>query len=217
MLLVIKKLKNFLKIDETKIEGKPELIYFNAQGRAEQIRLALHYAGVEFLDTRLDFNKFGEKKQAGEFTYGSLPIYKEGDFQLAQGPVICYYVGKKNGLVPKDVKEDSECFSILLSCEDLRMSFFNFYFCKNEEEKKKNFFSYENFAKLWIQNMEKLVKSTGFIFENRITVADLTVFDILNNFIKTSKIPIELPEKLSLLNNHIWNDRKLSNILIKKR
>jgi hypothetical protein len=132
---------------------------------------------------------------------------------ITKGPVICYYVGKKNGLIPKDSYEDSTCFSIILACEDLRMSFFKFYFCKNEEEKKQLFLNYENYLKQWLQNMDKLIKDDGHFFEERTTAADLCVFDVINNIILPSQTSAQIPVKLSLLHNNLLNDKKLSKLI----
>jgi len=51
-----------------------KLYYFDAGGRAEVSRLALHISGVKFDDVRLSFAEFGQKKQAGFFKYGSVPV-----------------------------------------------------------------------------------------------------------------------------------------------
>jgi hypothetical protein len=76
--------------------SKPELIYFNAKGRAEQIRLCLVHAGVDFTDTRLSgFEEFGKRKMEGEFLFGSVPVLKDGDFQLAQGCGKFFFKNKK--------------------------------------------------------------------------------------------------------------------------
>ena len=39
-----------------------KLYYFDAGGRAEVSRLALHISGVKFDDVRLSFAEFGQKK-----------------------------------------------------------------------------------------------------------------------------------------------------------
>jgi hypothetical protein len=49
------------------------LTYFDVAGRAEMIRIALHHAGVEFVDNRLSFAEFGAAKAAGKYPLG-VPI-----------------------------------------------------------------------------------------------------------------------------------------------
>ncbi len=47
-----------------------KLFYFDNGGRAEAIRLALSYGGVQFEDIRLTREEFAEKKAAGFFKFG---------------------------------------------------------------------------------------------------------------------------------------------------
>ena len=48
-----------------------KLIYFNAYGRAEAIRMLLNHAKVAFEDERIsDFAAFGARKAGGEFPIG---------------------------------------------------------------------------------------------------------------------------------------------------
>ena len=57
-----------------------ELIYFDLQGRATQIRVMLKMAGIEFTDTRLSKEEFGEKKPSfEESALGQLPVLKVND------------------------------------------------------------------------------------------------------------------------------------------
>ena len=48
--------------------GKPKLVYFDLQGRAQAIRYLLAYKGIEYEDIRLSFPEWGEAKMAGTYT-----------------------------------------------------------------------------------------------------------------------------------------------------
>eukprot|EP00463_Aulacantha_scolymantha_P002656 TRINITY_DN33_c0_g1_i16.p1 TRINITY_DN33_c0_g1~~TRINITY_DN33_c0_g1_i16.p1 ORF type:complete len:189 (+),score=29.74 TRINITY_DN33_c0_g1_i16:166-732(+) len=62
------------KGDGSELEMKGmELVYFDAKGRAESIRIALHFAGIEFRDVRLDRETFGKMKKNGLFPFGQVP------------------------------------------------------------------------------------------------------------------------------------------------
>ena len=61
----------------------PKLVYFGLAGRAEPIRMALGLKNVDFIDQRLSFEEFGQKKAAGELPLGSVPIW------LEQGITLC--------------------------------------------------------------------------------------------------------------------------------
>jgi glutathione S-transferase len=154
-------------------------------------------------------------KAKGEFTFGSLPVLREKDdegkvtFQIAQGSAIAYYVASLFDLTPKEKKDDSISLSILLSCEDVRISAYKFFFCKDEEEKKKLFEATQTYVKTWLTNIEKLIGEKGFFFEDRVTVADLVVFDVLHNIV--SKTGVDLPEKVSALKKTLSEDKNISS------
>ena len=59
---------------------KVELIYFDLQGRATQTRIMLKMAGIEFTDTRLSKEEFGEMKASlEESALEQLPVLKVND------------------------------------------------------------------------------------------------------------------------------------------
>ena len=60
-----------------------KLEYFPLHGRAIMIRMALAYCDVEFEDSQISFPEFGQKKAAGEYQYGQLPVmYLDDGTQL---------------------------------------------------------------------------------------------------------------------------------------
>ena len=74
---------------------KVELIYFDLQGRATQARVMLKMAGIEFTDTRLTKEEFGEKKPSfEESALGQLPVLKVDDkakdFKLCPTSSLCF-------------------------------------------------------------------------------------------------------------------------------
>jgi glutathione S-transferase len=79
-----------------------KVIYFNMGGRAEPIRLALHYAGVQFEDVRLTGAEFGEKKAAGYFKFGQVPVVEIDGKQFAQSAALLTWAGKHSDLYPQD-------------------------------------------------------------------------------------------------------------------
>ena len=49
-----------------------KLYYFDIYGRAEAIRLLLHYAKVDYVDERLKGHEFQEMKS--KFEFGQVPV-----------------------------------------------------------------------------------------------------------------------------------------------
>ena len=77
-----------------------ELIYFDFTGRAEPIRIMLHAAGIDFLDTRID----GKDWQAIKPTMplGFVPVLKIGGREYSQSAALMRFAAKKSGCYPTD-------------------------------------------------------------------------------------------------------------------
>lgn len=99
---------------------KPRLTYFNAPAsRGEECRLALHIAGVDFEDVRLDRAGWAALKPNTPF--GQLPTYEvPGRPVLAQSNAILAFVGGTHGLHPTDAFEAARHLGMMEAVEDLR-------------------------------------------------------------------------------------------------
>ena len=77
---------------------KIRLIYFDIEGKAEAIRLALFAAGIPFEDVRVDHKDGSFQSIKSTLMFGQLPCLRvgEGDraFELVQSAAILRYVGK---------------------------------------------------------------------------------------------------------------------------
>ena len=82
--------------------GKPKLVYFDLQGRAQAIRYLLALKGIEYEDVRVSFEDWPAAKAAGTYTPvgGSLPSWVEVDGRKKnQGQAILNYLCKQHGAV----------------------------------------------------------------------------------------------------------------------
>jgi len=76
-------------------ERKPaiQLTYFDIQGAAEKVRLALVLGGIPFSDERVPFDKWGEMKP--KTPYGQLPTMTiDGGEPMAQSDAMLRFAGK---------------------------------------------------------------------------------------------------------------------------
>lgn len=66
--------------------------YWNIKGDAEQIRVLLHYAGMDFLDKRYDYGpapdyscaEWSNDQRELDLPSADLPYYIEGDLKLVE-------------------------------------------------------------------------------------------------------------------------------------
>jgi glutathione S-transferase len=72
-----------------------KLTYFNIQGAAEKVRLALVLKGVEFEDERVSFDQWSELKPKTKF--GQLPMMTIGETEVAQSDAMLRYVASLPG------------------------------------------------------------------------------------------------------------------------
>ncbi len=161
-----------------------ELTYFDiAASRGEECRLALHVAGVAFEDHRLKRDEWGALKPTTP--YGSLPVLEvEGKGVLAQSNAILGYIGRTWGLMPTDPFEAARHDAVMSAVEELRAKLDPSMRTNDEAEKKR---MREELVAGWMQawgrHMEAQIAGP-FVGGERISVADLKLFVVLNWFAK---------------------------------
>ena len=99
---------------------KAKLIYFDAPvSRGEECRLALHLAGIEFEDVRINAAAWPAMKE--EMPYGGLPVLElPGHASLAHSNAILVLIGRRHGLHPADDFEAARHEGMMQHVEDLR-------------------------------------------------------------------------------------------------
>lgn len=83
--------------------SKPQLVYFDIRGRAEAIRLLLEEVGVEYDDLRISRHEWAELQPRTPF--GQLPLFREGDLELAQSHAILRHLARVHDLDGRDEPE----------------------------------------------------------------------------------------------------------------
>lgn len=162
-----------------------KLTYFDmSASRGEECRLALHVAGVEFVDERLKRNEWLERAPGTPF--GSLPVLEvEGKGVLSQSNAILCFVGRAHGLHPADPWEAARHEAILCAVEDLRDRIGWTMEMKDPDQKRR---AREELAsgrmQSWGANLEKQLSDGPFFAGERIQVVDIKLYVLMNWFVK---------------------------------
>jgi glutathione S-transferase len=161
-----------------------KLSYFDFAGsRGEECRLALHLAGLEFDDERLTFKDWAPRKASSPF--GSMPVlHVEGKGDLAECNAILVYIGRRCDLHPSDPWQAALHEQLLSAGEGLRSKVFPVLSIKDESEGKT---ARQGLAsgllRTWGQGVEQLLGSGPFVAGDKIQVADLKLYMLVNWFV----------------------------------
>jgi len=154
---------------------KPKLTYFDAPvSRGEECRLALHLAGVDFLDNRLGRDAWMALKPMSPF--GSVPIFEmEGHPPLAQSNAILELIGRLHGLHPADPHEAARHLEMMCHVEDLRGQLNpTMRMADGDEKRQAREALATGYLPLWAANTEKHLLGDGpFFAGDQLHVVDL--------------------------------------------
>jgi glutathione S-transferase len=162
-----------------------KLTYFEASvSRGEECRLALHLAGVDFVDHRIKGPQWSDLKPRTPF--GSLPVLEvEGKGQLGQSNAILCFVGRAHGLHPSDPWEAAQHEAILAAVEELRDRIGPTLTMKDPDEKRR---AREELARgymqAWGASVEKQLGDGPYVAGEHINVADIKLYVAGNWFAK---------------------------------
>jgi len=157
---------------------KPTLTYFNGRGLAELSRLCLAEAGFEYEDKRVTDDEMKAMKASGELPFGQVPVYREGDFQLAQSVAIARYIADLGGFRGSCRQSRAKADMVVDSVSDIMRAAMPHRYILPEADRPaaKAKFEAEEIPK-WLGFMEKLLEQNGDFYVNgKFTFADLAVF-----------------------------------------
>ncbi len=157
------------------------LTYFDFPGgRGEDCRIALHLAGVPFVDDRVGADW---AKRRDETPFGALPVLSvEGKGSIGQSNAIVGYIGREHGLLPTDSWERARHEAILGAAEDLR-ALVDVTLDLDPEAKRK---AREHLATVdvpaWAGRVERLLGDGPFFGGRELSVADLKLYVVMRWF-----------------------------------
>jgi len=160
--------------------AKPRLTYFDAPAsRGEECRLALHCAGVDFEDVRIQRADWPALKPTTPF--GGLPVLEmPGHPPLGQSNAILALIGRQYGLHPKDLFEAARHEAMMCHVEDLRTVIGLTLRITDEAEKKK---AREplvaSFLPTWAEKAEKQIGEGPLFAGAKLHVVDFKLYMIV--------------------------------------
>jgi len=119
-----------------------KVVYFNATGKAETMRMIFKVAGVEFEDVRLESDQFTiTPEMKAELPFGQLPVLEVDGVKLAQSNACARYLARKFNLAGKSDFEQAQVDMLVDCFEDSSKPLIALYYekdeTKNAEMKKK--------------------------------------------------------------------------------
>jgi glutathione S-transferase len=164
---------------------KPTLTYFDFSGsRGEECRLALHLAGVDFVDHRLKAGPaWLELKPTTPF--GSLPTLElPGKGTFAQSNAILVMVGRKHGLHPTDDFEAARHEALLAFAEELRHHVNPILRLKDEPERTTRRTELATtYVPTWAGYVERQLGDGPFVAGAKLHVVDLKLYMVMRWFV----------------------------------
>ena len=154
--------------------NKPKLLYFDAPvSRGEECRLALHIAGVDFEDVRIQRQDWPAIKP--KMPFGSVPVLEiEGRPALAQSNAILTFVGRQHGLHPTDLFEAARHEAVMAHVEDLRTNVSPTIRIADESEKRKARETLvESYLPNWADKTERQLGAGPFFAGEKLHVVDI--------------------------------------------
>jgi glutathione S-transferase len=171
--------------------NKPKLTYFNAPvSRGEECRLALHVAGVDFDDVRIESADWPAMK--AQTPYGGLPVLElPGHPPIAHSNAILVLIGRRHGLHPADDFEAARHEGMMQHVEDLRAKVTPTIRMGEAEKKAAREALVADYLPAWAGYAEKNIAGSPFFAGVKLHVVDLKLHMAVRWFIggKVDHIP----------------------------
>jgi len=160
---------------------KLRLLYFDLPGRAEPIRLALHAAGIQFEDERVNFPAWIKMKS--ESPFGQLPVLHVGSQSMAQSSGLLRYVGRLSETYPEDPLLALKVDEIVSGVNDVTQAIYNTFPMEGSAQAAAR----EELKKAKLPGMLKALDarialysgSAGFSVGNSLTIADTALLGLM--------------------------------------
>ena len=149
------------------------------RGRAEPIRFALAAANLNFENAIVsEKNDLAKLRKDGRLKYGQLPMLEIDGMELVQSGSILRYVARKGNLYPSPPKDQYLVDVICDGVNDMRSSVIGFPFDASVDTLKEDV---QRLVPRYFTPFEThLRESKSDFFLDRVTVADVVLFEVLD-------------------------------------
>ena len=177
-----------------------KLTYFAFDGgRGEPVRIALHAAGVDFEDERLNFAEFSEMRQTTPFN--ALPVLEVDGAVFTQTNSLLRYVGKLAGLYPADHLQALYCDEVMSVFEDINHQVGQTFGMQGEALRLAREKLTDGWLTVFLQGLDRLLARGGgeYFADHQLTVADLKAFVQVRSLRSgiLDHVPTDLVDRLS--------------------
>jgi len=180
-----------LKGDSMKEQEPIKLYFYNVTFYAQQIRFALAAANLDFTEEHAAaYPPTPEERAAwrklGGNTTNNVPMLQIGDKFYCQSSAILRTVGRMGGLIPANEKDlDAMYFTdkLIADAEDFRIEAYKSMVGWGATKEDAEHFE-KDVVPLHLANMERQLKEAGsnFFLGDTLTVADITIYDVVVYF-----------------------------------
>ncbi|CAH2246216.1 jg3689 [Pararge aegeria aegeria] len=184
--------------------------YFPVKALGEAVRMLLAYGGQEFEDNRVPMEKWPEFKPSTPF--GQMPVLEIDGKKYAQSMAIARYLGRKYGLVGKDIEEDFEIDQNVEFLNDIRAKAASVHYEADVvlKEKKHADFAANLYPTLLSKLDEIIKKNNGHLAVGKLTWADFVfagLFDYLKMMLQTPDLEQKYPSFKQVVDNVLSNPK----------
>ncbi|XP_050412519.1 S-crystallin SL11 [Patella vulgata] len=193
---------------------KYKLYYFNLRGRVELARLCFVAAGVEFDDVRIPIDKWSQVKSTTP--YGELPYMEIDGIKVTQSLAIARYLAGEFDLFGSTTFERLRIDESVELVEDFRKGFVTYYREKDATKKKQLMDKFEKDDKpKYLGIFSKLLSdnSSGYLIGNKLSLADLALYDVMQYPLDQSPDLFDNYSKLRDHRNRIETNAKIQDYL----
>ncbi|GFS26897.1 glutathione S-transferase [Elysia marginata] len=193
-----------------------KLVYFDARGRAELLRLILHQSGVKFEDVRIAFADWPTTKP--KLPFDAVPYLEIDGKAFNESLCLARFAARRHGLIGKTDIDALHADQVLAQTDDLRQRMIRIKFdsvCTEDQKKelKKKFEEEQLPAYLDKMNKQLEANKSGFFVGDALTMAELAVYDITENPVKENPKVLDKYPKIAAMRKMVESLPNLKDYL----